>query len=153
GVSLLCWRSGGVGHPHDTPPYPFTPSPTFAHSSLCGARRFRLCDTCAGEKGVLLRRDLHLERRYAESAVCRLRPAFWPRCPHWLAQTMRAIHDTSRTCNVHSTCAGSIERSSIDFAVRRLSSFTITSPAAVLSTTRSPRRIEAAGDTMTRGPS
>jgi hypothetical protein len=34
GVSLLCWRSGGVGHPHDTPPYPFTPSPTFAHSSL-----------------------------------------------------------------------------------------------------------------------
>src|SRR5207249_4359814 len=33
GVSLLCWRSGGVEHPHDTPPYPFTPSPTFAHSS------------------------------------------------------------------------------------------------------------------------
>src|SRR5262245_61325840 len=32
-VSLLCWRSGGVEHPHDTPPYPFTPSPTFAHSS------------------------------------------------------------------------------------------------------------------------
>src|SRR6266487_4722056 len=26
GVSLLCWRSGGVEHPHDTPPYPFTPS-------------------------------------------------------------------------------------------------------------------------------
>jgi hypothetical protein len=34
GVSLLCWRSGGVEHPHDTPPYPFTPSPTFAHSSF-----------------------------------------------------------------------------------------------------------------------
>src|SRR6185437_11671380 len=33
GVSLLCWRSGGVEHPHDTPPYPFTPSPTFDHSS------------------------------------------------------------------------------------------------------------------------
>jgi hypothetical protein len=33
GVSLLCWRSGGVEHPHDTPPCPFTPSPTFAHSS------------------------------------------------------------------------------------------------------------------------
>src|SRR5262249_29486240 len=33
GVSLLCWRSGGVEHLHDTPPYPFTPSPTFAHSS------------------------------------------------------------------------------------------------------------------------
>src|SRR6266545_3493402 len=29
GVSLLCWRSGGLEHPHDTPPYPFTPSPTF----------------------------------------------------------------------------------------------------------------------------
>src|SRR6266550_1349579 len=33
GVSLLQWRSGGVEHPHDTPPYPFTPSPTSAHSS------------------------------------------------------------------------------------------------------------------------
>src|SRR5712692_9796992 len=33
GVSLLQWRSGGVEHPHDTPPYPLMPSPTFAHSS------------------------------------------------------------------------------------------------------------------------
>jgi hypothetical protein len=33
GVSLLRWRSGGVKHPHDTPPYPFTPLPTFANSS------------------------------------------------------------------------------------------------------------------------
>src|ERR1019366_10328073 len=33
GVSLLQWRSGGVEHPHDTPPYPFMPSPTSAHSS------------------------------------------------------------------------------------------------------------------------
>jgi len=33
GVSLLQWRSGGVEHPHDTPPYPFTPSPTSAHNS------------------------------------------------------------------------------------------------------------------------
>src|SRR5262249_59704626 len=33
GVSLLRWRSGGVKHPHDTPPHPFTPSPNFAHSS------------------------------------------------------------------------------------------------------------------------
>src|SRR5204863_7828895 len=33
GVSLLRWRSGGVEHPHDTPPYPFMPSPTSAHSS------------------------------------------------------------------------------------------------------------------------
>src|ERR1019366_3868426 len=36
GVSLLQWRSGGVEHPHDTPPYPFMPSPTSAHSSLPG---------------------------------------------------------------------------------------------------------------------
>src|SRR3954465_10253614 len=33
GVSLLQWRSGGVEHPHDTPPYPFIPSRTSAHSS------------------------------------------------------------------------------------------------------------------------
>jgi hypothetical protein len=33
GVSLLQWRSGGIEHPHDTPPYPFMPSPTFANSS------------------------------------------------------------------------------------------------------------------------
>src|SRR5262249_43264393 len=33
GVSLLRWRSGGFEHPHDTPPYPLMPSPTFAHSS------------------------------------------------------------------------------------------------------------------------
>src|SRR6266446_113850 len=39
GVSLLCWRSGGLEHPHDTPPYPFTPSPTFAHSSGAGLAR------------------------------------------------------------------------------------------------------------------
>ena len=29
------WRSGGVEHPHDTPPYPLTPSPTSRHSSRC----------------------------------------------------------------------------------------------------------------------
>src|SRR5207247_4361722 len=39
GVSLLQWRSGGVEHPHDTPPYPFMPSPTFAHSSARAWRR------------------------------------------------------------------------------------------------------------------
>src|SRR4029077_11854623 len=38
GVSLLQWRSGGVEHPHDTPPYPFMPSPTSAHSSILGVR-------------------------------------------------------------------------------------------------------------------
>src|SRR6202030_1902393 len=33
GVSLLHWRSGGVDHHHDTPPYPVTPSPPSRHSS------------------------------------------------------------------------------------------------------------------------
>src|SRR6516164_8376418 len=33
GVSLLHWRSGGVGHHHDTPPYPVSPSPTSGHTS------------------------------------------------------------------------------------------------------------------------
>src|SRR6476646_1427643 len=45
GVSLLWWRSGGVEHPHDTPPYPFMPSPSSAHSSRCPVRRF----TCRKE--------------------------------------------------------------------------------------------------------
>jgi hypothetical protein len=50
GVSLLQWRSGGVEHPHDTPPYPFTPSPTSAETftalyreTICAlAARYRL---------------------------------------------------------------------------------------------------------------
>src|SRR6516165_9505492 len=33
GVSLLHWRSGGVEHHHDTPPYPVSPSPTSGHNS------------------------------------------------------------------------------------------------------------------------
>jgi hypothetical protein len=41
GVSLLWWRSGGFEHPHDTPPYPFTPSPTFVHSSRALSERER----------------------------------------------------------------------------------------------------------------
>src|SRR6516162_6165378 len=43
GVSLLHWRSGGVKHHHDTPPYPVTPSPTSGHSSApAGALRKEL---------------------------------------------------------------------------------------------------------------
>ncbi len=39
GISLLRWRSGGVKHPHDMPPFRFLPSPTFSDSSfrLAGA--------------------------------------------------------------------------------------------------------------------
>ena len=35
-ISVTAYHSfgGGVEHPHDTPPYPSMPSPTFAHSSL-----------------------------------------------------------------------------------------------------------------------
>src|SRR5258707_349766 len=33
GISLLRWRSGGVKHPHDMPPFRFLPSPTFSDSS------------------------------------------------------------------------------------------------------------------------
>src|SRR6516225_10726687 len=44
GVSLLHWRSGGVGHHHDTPPYPVSPSPTSGHSSSRCANN----NLCAG---------------------------------------------------------------------------------------------------------
>src|SRR6266446_5842942 len=37
GVSLLHWRSGGVEHHHDTPPYPVMPSPSSGHSSPAAA--------------------------------------------------------------------------------------------------------------------
>src|SRR5580692_1446259 len=40
GISLLQWRSGGVKHPHDMPPFRFLPSPTFGDSSLVRARRY-----------------------------------------------------------------------------------------------------------------
>src|SRR5881396_1034030 len=38
GVSLLCWRSGGVEHPHDTPPYPFTGKGAFRRTGPRSAR-------------------------------------------------------------------------------------------------------------------
>src|SRR5665213_3579910 len=36
GISLLRWRSGGVKHPHDMPPFRFPPSPTSGDSSATG---------------------------------------------------------------------------------------------------------------------
>src|SRR2546423_9397799 len=42
GLSLLHWRSGGVEHHHDTPPYLVKPSPTSGHSSQIS--RIRLSD-------------------------------------------------------------------------------------------------------------
>src|SRR5438045_4481374 len=43
GVSLLHWRSGGVEHHHDTPPYPVMPSPTSGHSSVGNGRKLFVC--------------------------------------------------------------------------------------------------------------
>src|SRR6516225_1870663 len=56
GVSLLRWRSGGVKHPHDTPPYPFMPSPTFAYSSMQAASLSDLV-RMAVVAGILIRAD------------------------------------------------------------------------------------------------
>src|SRR4051794_3648662 len=40
GISLLRWRSGGVKHPHDMPPFRFPPSPTFGDSSCAMQESF-----------------------------------------------------------------------------------------------------------------
>src|SRR3984893_4672390 len=45
GVSLLYWRSGGVEHHHDTPPYPVTPSPTSGHSSSENPQSLNCCSS------------------------------------------------------------------------------------------------------------
>jgi hypothetical protein len=42
GISLLRWRSGGVKHPHDMPPFRFQTSPNFGDSSM--ARRAAVQD-------------------------------------------------------------------------------------------------------------
>src|SRR5207302_3560554 len=52
GVSLLRWRSGGVEHPHDTPPYPFMPSPTFAPSSA-GTGKYKDCGAAKTSLGQI----------------------------------------------------------------------------------------------------
>src|SRR6195256_4211680 len=52
-VSLLRWRSGGVEHPHDTPPYPFMPSPTFGLSS---------CSAMGALSSTYFARQHHLRR-------------------------------------------------------------------------------------------
>src|SRR5437016_6134505 len=65
GVSLLCWRSGGLEHPHDTPPYPFTPSPTFAHSSA----------SRGSHKTLVLPKSLKSIRRKRSVPRCRLQIA------------------------------------------------------------------------------
>src|SRR5215467_14037727 len=72
---------------------------------------------------------------------------------HWLAHTMRATHSTSSAAKIRSACCALSAFSSSVLAVLRLSSLAITSPPLALTMTRSPRRIAAAGDTMTMVPS
>ncbi len=57
---------------------------------------------------------------------------------------------TSQACGPR--CSGLSECSSMVFAVLRASCLTITSPSLVLTTTRSPRRVGAAGDTTITSP-
>src|SRR5205809_3234503 len=72
---------------------------------------------------------------------------------YWLAHTMRAIHATSSSDSTRSACSALSDLSSTVLAVCRVSSCTMTSPILVLTTTRSPRRTGAAGDTMMTSPS
>src|SRR5208282_746390 len=64
GVSLLWWRSGGVEHPHDTPPYPFTPSPTSAHNSKAPAMTQKIAAT-----GIYLKQQ-HLQMEQFSDCKC-----------------------------------------------------------------------------------
>src|SRR5215471_16561530 len=63
GVSLLRWRSGSFEHPHDTPPYPFMPSPTFVNSSRPAPVRSYysvkvICGPCAASTAAADKRKL-----------------------------------------------------------------------------------------------
>ena len=69
-----------------------------------------------------------------------------------LAQTMRAIHNTSAIARVRSACSRLSETSSSVLLVLRLSSLTVTSPFLVLTTTRSPLRTGASGETTMMSP-
>ena len=70
GVSLLHWRSGGVEHHHDTPPYPVTPSPTSGHSS---------------SEFAFVRRIAKLFTSWSDTTATRIAGA-----PSWVASIRRA---------------------------------------------------------------
>jgi len=61
---------------------------------------------------------------------------------------MRATQTTSDIDSVRSRCSALSDLSSTAFAVLRLSSFTMTSPSFVFTTTRSPLCTVAPGDTI-----
>src|SRR4029079_323612 len=65
---------------------------------------------------------------------------------------MRATQTTSDIDSVRSRCSALSDLSSTAFAVLRLSSFTMTSPSFVFTTTRSPLCTVAPGDTMMTSP-
>src|SRR5262245_26989929 len=69
--------------------------------------------------------------------------AFLPGSPRRCARDPEHLARLQRALDMR----GSIERSSIEFAVRHFSAFTIPSPAAVLSITRSRRRMDIAART------
>src|SRR6478609_7794012 len=53
GISLLWWRSGGVKHPHDMPPFRFPPSPTLGDSSVIPIETTVLFDIVATRSGLV----------------------------------------------------------------------------------------------------
>ena len=69
------------------------------------------------------------------------------------AHTIRATDSTSVIAILPSGCAALSDLNSIALAVLRNSSLTITSPLLIRTTTRSPRRIGAAGETTMMPPS
>src|SRR5690606_13562157 len=72
---------------------------------------------------------------------------------YWLAHTIRATHSTSAMGSSRTGWAGLSDRSVMVFAVWRSSTLAITSPLAVLTTTRSPLRTVAPGSTISTSPS
>jgi hypothetical protein len=95
--------------------------------TLCASASFTLILYVRSRQKCVAPLRRTLKRRYADLAIafCGLiseRPLSLLARP----DDVRAIQNTSRIWSVHSTCAGWMGRSPIEFAVRRLSSFTIT---------------------------
>src|SRR5262249_27416433 len=105
--------------------------------ALCASASFTLIlHVRSRQKCVaLLRRAL--KRRYVDLVITLCGLISERRFPYWLAETMRAIKTPLCPRRARVDAAQPIE-----FAVRRLISFPITAPAAVLSTTRPPRRMD-----------
>src|SRR4051812_17966167 len=69
GISLLRWRSGGVKHPHDMPPFRFSPSPTFGDSSLAAEFKHKIkVGRDVGAEHIAAKRNLLSSDKFAGSA-------------------------------------------------------------------------------------